>query len=84
MDLYELQVYGKYTLLDKTNPSVYAYTREGAGKKILVLLNFSDRAATPKTGFNTSKAKILLANYSTPAKDAQLRPYEAIVYQLRP
>ena len=32
-------VYGKYTLLDKTNPSVYAYTREWEGKKMLILLN---------------------------------------------
>ena len=77
-------VYGKYTLLDKNNPGVYAYTREGDGKKILVLLNFSDRAASPKTGINTKRAKILLDNYSTPAKGPQLRPYEAIIYQLRP
>ena len=68
----------------KSNPGVYAYTLEGAGKKILVILNFSDRAASPKTGINTSKAKILLDNYSTPAKDALSRPYEAIIYQLRP
>jgi oligo-1,6-glucosidase len=26
-------VYGKYTLLDKNNPNVYAYTREGEGEK---------------------------------------------------
>src|SRR5207344_1759379 len=33
-------VYGKYTLLDKTNPDVYAYSREMDGKKLLILLNF--------------------------------------------
>ncbi len=77
-------VYGKYTLLDKENPDVYAYTREAAGKKILVLLNFSHKAATAKTGINTGAAKILLGNYATRAKGSQLRPYEAIVYQLTP
>ena len=38
-------IYGKYTLLDKDNPDVYAYTRELDGKKLLVLLNFKDHAA---------------------------------------
>jgi len=75
-------VYGKYTLLDKNNPAVYAYTREGAGKKILVLLNFTTQSATVKTGISTGHAKVLLCNYSSPLKDGKLRPYEAIVYQL--
>jgi oligo-1,6-glucosidase len=77
-------VYGKYTLIDGGNPAVYAYTREGAGKKLLVVLNFSDHPATVKTGFSTGRTKILLTNYATAAKGSQLRPYEAIVYQLTP
>jgi len=77
-------VYGKYTLLDKDNPAVYAYTREGAGRKILVLLNFTKEAAAVYTGFTTNGAKRLLGNYPTPARDNKLRPYEAIVYQLKP
>jgi len=76
-------VYGKYTLLEKNNPAVYAYTREGGGKKILVVLNFTAQPATVKTGISTGGAKILLCNYSIPSKDSQLRPYEAIVYQLK-
>jgi oligo-1,6-glucosidase len=75
-------VYGKYTLLDKDNPNVYAYTRELDGKKIVVLLNFSSKKATVNTGINTKKAKILINNYSTPNKKGELRPYEAIIYQL--
>jgi oligo-1,6-glucosidase len=35
--------YGKYALLDKDNPNVYAYTRTLNGKKILVLLNFKNK-----------------------------------------
>lgn len=34
-------VYGKYSLLDKHNPKVYAYAREEEGKKFLIVLNFS-------------------------------------------
>ncbi len=75
-------VYGKYTLLDKSNPNVYAYTRETDGKKMLVLLNFKSVAAEAKTGLDMSKAKVLLGNYPAPSKDGKLKPYEAVVYQL--
>jgi oligo-1,6-glucosidase len=75
-------VYGKYTLLDKENPNVYAYTRELDGKKVLVLLNFSTKNASAKTGIDISKAKVLINNYATPSKTGELRPYEAIIYQL--
>ena len=75
-------VYGKYDLLDKNNPNVYAYTREYNGKKLLILLNFKNKAAAVNTGVDLSKAKVLLGNYPEPAQDAKLRPYEAVVYQL--
>jgi oligo-1,6-glucosidase len=75
-------IYGKYVLLDKNNPDVYAYTRELNGKKILVMLNFRDKPATANTGIDMSKAKLLLGNYATPLKDGQLQPYEAVVYEL--
>lgn len=75
-------VYGKYTLLDPNNPSVYAYTREWKGRKILVLLNFTAKNANVYTGIDVSKAKVLLGNYSSVLSGVQLRPYEALVYQL--
>jgi oligo-1,6-glucosidase len=75
-------IYGRYTLLDKDNPDVYAYTRELDGKKILVLLNFKDKAASAATGLDLSEAKVLLENYATPpSPNAALRPYEAVVYE---
>ena len=75
-------IYGRYTLLDKDNPDVYTYTREWDGKKMLVLLNFKDKAASTKTGLDLSKAKVLLGNYPTsPSPNAELRPYEAVVYE---
>jgi oligo-1,6-glucosidase len=58
-----LMVYGKYTLLDKNNPKVYAYTREDQGQKLLVLLNFSSSKATADIELNTGNAKLLLTNY---------------------
>jgi oligo-1,6-glucosidase len=82
-------VYGKYTLLDKTNSQVYAYTRELDGKKMLILLNFSDKAAQVNTGYNANNAKLLLCNYKDVPVQMQskigpeLRPYEAVIYQLK-
>ncbi len=75
-------VYGKYTLLDKSNPNVYAYTRELDGKKMLIVLNFKSKPAQFNTGLNLGKAKVLLGNYQTPPTTAKLRPYETAVYQL--
>ena len=77
-------VYGKYTLLDRNNPDVYAYTRELNGQKILVLLNFRDRPATAHLeGIDLSKAILLLGNYPGEAtRSLDLRPYEAAVYSL--
>ena len=77
-------VYGKYTVLDKTNPDVYAYTREGNGQKILVLLNFSSAPARAGTGINMAKSRMLLNNYANAPKNGILRPYEAVIYQILP
>lgn len=76
-------VYGKYTLLDKANPDVYAYTRELDGKKLLILLNFKDTVAKVNTGFDYSKAKVLIGNYYNSAStDGNLQPYEAVVLEI--
>jgi oligo-1,6-glucosidase len=84
-------VYGRYKLLDKDNPDVYAYTRElGArpddsvrrGKKILVLLNFTNKTAAVNTGIDLSKAKVLIGNYKSTSANGSLQPYEAVIYEL--
>ena len=79
-------VYGRYTLLDKDNPQVYAYTREWKGEKIGVLLNFSMRPATVNTGVANGTASVLIGNYpdavSALGATVTLRPYEAYVYKL--
>jgi oligo-1,6-glucosidase len=79
---HEVLVYGKYTLIDKDNPAVFAYTREWKGKKWLVLLNFKDKPATVKTGLDLSKAKLMMQNYTTASSDGSLKPYEAVIYEL--
>ena len=75
-------VYGKYTLLDKDNPNVYAYTRELSGKKWLVLLNFTAHPASASTGINLSGAKVLIDNYNKTSSTGELDPYEAVIFEL--
>ncbi len=75
-------VYGKYALLDKDNPDIYAYTRELNGRKILILLNFKSKPATAYTGIDLSRSKLLLGNYTVPSKGETLQPYEAVIYEL--
>ena len=79
-------VYGKYTLLDKDNEKIYAYTREDNEEKFMIVLNFSDSTATAAVPVDAN-AKAVLFNYNeAPAmanKDSiTLRPYEAVVYKL--
>ncbi len=74
--------YGKYTLIDKDNPDVYAYTRELDGKIFLVVLNFKNKIATLHSRIDFTKASLLLNNYKEPATSESLRPYEARVYNI--
>ena len=74
-------VYGSFNLIDKENPNVFAYTRELKGKKMLIILNFSNINASLKTDIDIKKAKVLLNNYTTTS--TELLPYQAIIYQLK-
>jgi oligo-1,6-glucosidase len=78
-------IYGRYELLDKNNPRVYAYTREDNGKKFLILLNFSADKATTNIGMPVRGAKLLLSNdqriQNRPI--GELNPYEACIYELQ-
>ena len=75
-------VYGKYSLLDKDNHNVYAYTGELNGRKFLILLNFTSKAASFNAGIDINKAKLLLDNYLKPSTGSILQAYEAAVYEL--
>ncbi len=81
-------VYGRYNLLDRYNPNVYAYARSLDGKELLIVLNFSAVEATAQIGPSMRKARLLLCNYagemdrSTKMGTLKLRPYEALVYQI--
>ncbi len=76
-------VYGKYTLLDKENPAIFAYIRELDGRKLLILLNFTDKEAKLNSDLKLSNAKLLLGNYNNASTNGTLKPYEAVVLELK-
>ena len=76
-------IYGKYTLLDKENPKIFAYTRELEGKKMLVMLNFSADNAPVNTGIDLNNSKIISSNYpEISSNKSVLRPYEALIIEI--
>ena len=76
-------IYGKYTLLDKENPKIFAYTRELEGKKMLVMLNFSADNAPVNTGIDLNNSKIISSNYpEISSNKSVLRPYEALIIEV--
>jgi oligo-1,6-glucosidase len=77
-------VYGKYILLDKDNPRVYAYTREWKGSKFLVLLNFTAEKASVNISV-PANARVILSNYTKGNSEKvnyHLREYESVIVQL--
>ena len=78
-------VYGKYDLLDRDNPKIYAYTRTLGDEKILVMLNFSkDTVNWNYPSLKSVNKTLLLSNYTdgSDAADFVLLPYGALVYKL--
>ncbi|MCY7345291.1 MAG: alpha-glucosidase [Pyrinomonadaceae bacterium] len=75
-------IYGKYTLVDEENPNVYAYTRELNGRKLLILLNFTEEESAAALDSDFQNVKVLLGNYSAPSIDGKLKPYEAVIFEV--
>ncbi len=79
-------IYGKYELIDKANPNIYAYTRGEGKDKILVLLNFTKENVNWNAGGKgVLGKKILINNYTDlnlKKHTVELRPYQAVCIQL--
>ncbi|CAG0903653.1 unnamed protein product [Cyprideis torosa] len=78
-------VYGKYTLLQKEHPSVYAYTRGSGDDKMLILLNFSDAPSSIHLDEVKTIQKIEINNYNECAiqgNTVNLLPYQAVIFRL--
>ena len=81
-----VMIYGRYDLVEDTDPSVYAFTREDHGTKLLVVCSFSPEPrefilpdSVPFEGH-----RVLLGNYPVDEDESplhcKLKPFEARVY----
>jgi oligo-1,6-glucosidase len=75
--------YGSFEIIDKENPTVFAYLRTLNNRKILIALNFSDKDSIINTSLDVSNAKVMLSNYSAISFQKTLQPYEAIILEIR-
>ena len=79
-------VYGRYQLLDRANPHIYAYTRTLGNDKVLVVLNFSsEKRDWPMPTALTPSGAPWLNNYADFAAGTTLRlqPWQAVLLPLR-
>ncbi len=74
---------GTYCLIEESHPQIFSYTREYQNRKLLVLLNFTDKDSqiTIPEEFRNKYVICLISNYKEQSisKDILLRPYEAMV-----
>ncbi len=81
-----VMIYGRYDLVEDTDPSVYAFTREDHGTKLLVVCSFSlePREFILPDTVPFEGHKVLLGNYPVDEDESplhcKLRPFEARVY----
>ena len=79
---HEIMVYGTYQLLFPEDEDLYIYTRTLEEEKWLIVCNFHEK--TRKLHCKRA-GQVMLSNYAdTPAaeKITELRPYEAVIYQM--
>ncbi|MBQ7801892.1 MAG: alpha-glucosidase [Oscillospiraceae bacterium] len=75
--------HGRYRELFRYNSKLYCYAREMEGQRLLVLCSFSEKPQIlpNPTGFDFSKAQLVLNNYSDNELELNvLKPYESRVY----
>ena len=78
----EIIVYGKYKLLDGTNPDVYAYTRALDNERLLIVCNFTSKELDYPIPEMYKDGSCLISNYPDNTIGNKLRPYEAYVLHI--
>lgn len=75
---------GRFELIDKYNPKVFAYSRENQDEKILIICNYSSEQLVFPYSLS-GEERIILRNdrNSTYLKNQILNPYEGIVLKIK-
>ncbi|WP_175987682.1 alpha-glucosidase [Bacillus sp. Marseille-Q1617] len=86
---HDIIIYGKYELILKDHPEIFAYKRTLGNETLVVVANFygnEPELALP-SGFDGSKCEIVINNYTEaagrPSELKKMRPYETIVYLIQ-
>lgn len=85
----DILVYGQYVIVDRSNPSIYAYYRIGEKGKMLVVLNFSDKRATVGIPESMNGSTLTLNNLkelptiSGKGTKINMAPYQALIYTFK-
>lgn len=83
---YAVLAEGKFALLCREHPRIFAYTREDKEEKLLVICNFSGEEAEYPDPGEWQGMELLLSNYSDSKEERSpetLRSYEARMYYLK-
>jgi oligo-1,6-glucosidase len=79
-------VYGRYELVEDTDPAIYAFTRTLGSKRLLIVANFTSENRLLALPPLRDGAAVAIGNYEQPgqriAETTHLRAYEARVYRL--
>ncbi len=79
-------VYGKYELLEREHPTVYAFTRTLDKEQMLVLLNFSKEKSSIKLSQFKDFSKVVINNYealTVNSGEVDLLPYQAVILKIK-
>lgn len=79
-------VYGKYELLEREHPTVYAFTRTLDKEQMLILLNFSKEKSSIKLSQFKDFSKVVINNYealTVNAGEVDLLPYQAVILKIK-
>ncbi|MDC2866941.1 alpha,alpha-phosphotrehalase [Bacillus sp. BP-3] len=84
---YDIVTNGRYDIVEKKHPNIWAYTRTLDNEILLVINNFYGEATTfilpEEINTDGMKQEILISNYEDSRSDGRqlvLRPYESVVY----
>ncbi len=78
-------VYGKYEILKKEHPEIYAYTRTLGKDKMLILLNFSKEESSINLPEIGAVQESMINNYNSVEIDSNtvtLLPYQAVIFKI--
>ncbi|PBB04872.1 MULTISPECIES: alpha-glucosidase [Salimicrobium] len=78
---YDLFTYGKYDLLEETDPSLYAYTRTLGNQQAVIIANLSGTCSALPPEADIREEDLLLHNYRDLPDESIIRPFEARVYK---